>query len=71
MCHHVSDLMLFTIFPLEFYCRSDDLFFVVGHPNQVFKHWPGVWRNLFLTFCCFFDPVKKGGIYHIHERLDA
>lgn len=34
MCYHVSALMLFTIFPLEFIVG---LATSVGHPNQVFS----------------------------------
>jgi hypothetical protein len=54
MCHHVSALMLFTIFPLEFIVG---LATSVGHPNQVYSTGQEFGRIYFHLF--FFLPCRE------------
>lgn len=65
MCYHVSALMLFTIFPLEFIVG---LATSVGHPNQVFSTGQEFGRIYFHLF--FFLP-RREFFFTLHERLDA
>lgn len=61
MCHHVSALMLFTIFPLAFIVG---LATFVGHPHQVFSTGQEFGGFVFLVF-----SLQRE--FHLHKRLDA
>lgn len=62
MCHHVSALMLFTIFPLAFIVG---LATFVGHPHQVFSTGQEFGGSVcFLFFLCGENCTYTSGSMH-------